>query len=179
MSSKTRTILISLFIIDVAVAIIFTTLFLHTKSLTSDASLKEEQIKDDIRKEESISVMKKDIGFSKNSEDELSSYLIGKDDSDVTGFIKVLENIASGSQLTIDVQSLSYEQDASLSQVNGELVHISIAVSGKWDNVFSFIKFLINYPLKINIKNLSLGVIDAKSNWSANIDFTAIKLKNN
>ncbi len=176
MITKTKTILIVFLLADIVIVSIFFSLFFFTKSLTSDTSSKEEEIKGDIKREESVSLMKKDVGFGKDSESELSGYLLGKEDSDAANFIKVLENAAGTSSLSINVQSISYEEDAKLDAVRGEYVRIKLNISGKWENVLSFIKFLTNYPLKIDIKSISLGSTDTK--WGADIDFTAVKLKN-
>ncbi len=177
---KTKFTLVTLVLMNIFAIAVFSSLFLFAKNLNEDASVKGDEITNDIKKEESISLMKKDIGFSKNSDEELSSYIIGKDDSDVADFVKVIENFVASSTLVLNVSSIAYEDSAPLAQVNGQLVRIRLNITGKWDNVNTFIKFLENYPFKITIINLSLNSSGEgkKTTWSADIDFSAVKFKN-
>jgi len=182
-TTKTKTFLILLIFLDIFFIAIFIALFIFTKNQISDTINKEDAIKTEIKKEETLSIMKKDVEDSKNYEDKLYGYFIGKDN--VVDFLKTLDDLISSSSLKSEIQSINYESLAKINLIETELVRVKMNVKGKWENIQFFLKLLENYPLKISIKNISLNkfsdsIISGKTipEWSADLDFTAVKLKN-
>jgi hypothetical protein len=182
-STKTKTFLILMIILDLFFVAVFIALFTFIKKQISDTVSMTDQIKAEIKKEQTLSLMKKDIEDSKNYQDKLYGYFIGKDN--VADFLKILENLVSSSSLKSEVQSVAYEPTDKSALISTELVRVKMNVVGEWKNIQFFIQLLENYPLKIDIKNVSLNkssdaVVSGRQipQWSANIDFTVAKLKN-
>ncbi len=181
--TKTKASLISLIILDIIIVAIFAILYSFTANQISDTVNKIDQIKTEIKKEETLALMKKDVEDSKNYENKFYGYFIGA--NNVADFLKTLDDLVSSSSLKSNIQSIAYESSDGTGAINTEFVRVKISVLGRWGNVQYFLKLLENYPLKIDVKNISLNktsdaVVSGRkvSIWSADVDFTALKLKN-
>ena len=94
--------------------------------------------------------------------------------------------MVASSSLKSQVDSISYDQSSDLSAVSAEFLDVKISVEGTWSNIHFFLKLLENYPLKIDIKSVSLKqfttyTVGGKQvpQWSGDIDFTVVKFKDN
>ena len=179
---KTKILLISLLVTDLVLATVFFMIFSYTRSQISQTIDETNQIKVEIKKEESRSLMKKDIEDAAGYKDILNTYLIHEDD--VVSFIKILESMVATSSLKSEVSSVTYQPSSALTPINGELLRVNITVTGEWKNVQFFLQLLENYPLQIAIQKISLEKTSPLEvngrkvpQWSAGFDFTVITLK--
>ena len=99
-------------------------------------------------------------------------------------FIKLLEQLVSNSNIKSDIKNVTTENDNKDNLVGAELIRINMDVLGEWKNVQFFITLLENYPLKIEIKSISLNkfsdnVVKGRSvsQWAGNFEFTVLKYK--
>ena len=163
---------------------IFFSMFFFMKGKISETVSKEDEIKTEIEKGESLSFMQKSVEENQVNEDKVTGYFIPSNGT--ASFIKVLENIVASSSLKSQVNSINYEPSSDLSAINAEFLDVKISVAGTWSNLNFFLKLLENYPLKINIRSASLKqfttyTVGGKQipQWSGDIDFTVVKFKDN
>ena len=113
---------------------------------------------------------------------ELTGYLIPS--GGTVDFIKTLEQLVSNSGIKSDIKTVTTENNDKTNAIGAELLRINMDVLGEWKNVQFFITLLENYPLKIEIKNISLNkfsdyTVKGKSTpqWAGNFEFTVVKYK--
>jgi|GEM_PF-3305569 len=181
--TKTKILLSFLIILDLCLVAVFVVLYIFTKNQITDTINNTNQIITEIKRQETLSLMKKDVEDSKNYENKIYGYFIGADN--VADFLKTVEGLVASSSLKDDIQSVDYESPSTVASVNTELLRVKVSVEGEWKNIQYFLKLVENYPLKIDIRNLSLNkvsdsVISGRkvSIWSANVDFMVVKLRN-
>ncbi len=155
-------------------------IFLHiiTVNKISDAAISEEKIRNEIIRNESVDIMKKDLGTSIDYEKEMKKYFIGSDESDLANFISALEKFSSDNALKITVNSVSFEDSPKLLPIRAEYARLPISLLGKWENTQNMIRFLENYPYKIELKSVTLQRNFESHDWSESIDFDVARLKN-
>ena len=181
---KTKALLITSIIQSIFVIVVFVVIYTFILNQISDTVNKIDQIKTEIRRQETLSLMKKDVEDSTANESKIYGYFIGV--NGVADFLKTIEGLVSSSSLQYDIQSIAYEAPSQpTAPINTELLRVKMSITGKWANVQHFLELIENYPLKIDIRSVSLNqtgdlTVSGKTvhQWSANIDFTALKLKN-
>lgn len=183
-NKKTKIILITFLTLDLLLVIIFSSLFLYMKSQNIDTNDKENQIKSEIKKQESRSLMQDDLEESKDYRNKINEFIIGQEN--IVGFIKILEDMVSSSGLKYEVKSVISEQNDDLSLINSEYVRVNVDVTGDWKKIQFFLKLLENYPLKIDLDKVSLTKFsdyEVKGNkmpqWLGSFEFTVVKIKDN
>ena len=164
LQKKTKISLIVISIIDLALIVSFFAMFLFVQGKISDTIEKEDNIRKEIKKDESNALMNKELLNNKNYTEKLSEYIVSS--SGLIDFIDILEKNISNNNLKHDVKSLVYEAG---SIPNLELARIKIDVTGEWKNVIFFLKLLENYPLKISIDNVSFKKFSEYEVGSKNI----------
>ncbi len=177
---ETKALVIILLILDLISIACFIVLFSFTKKQISDTVSKTDEIKGEIKQMEALSLMRDDISYGKNYENNLYQYIVGK--NDVVGLIKVIEGLIASSKLNSDIGSITYEQSSKLTPLGAELVKINMNANGEWKNLQLFLKLLENYPLKIEIRSVSFarsGDAGTKKapQWTGSFEFTVVKLK--
>ncbi len=173
----TFTLILALFSLSV-----YFSMFFFMKNRISETMQKQNEIKTAIEKKESLSLTQKSIEDNQVNEDKISGYIVKS--NSVADFIKIMESIVASSGLKSQVGSISYESSNNLSAFNAELLDVKITALGPWSNIHFFLQLLENYPLKIDIRSVSLKkftdyVVKGKDvpQWSADIDFTVVKFK--
>ena len=179
---KTKKILITFLIIDIIMIVIFSGLYMYMKKQVINSNDKENQIKNEIKKQESRSLMQDDLNDSKLYSNKIKDFIIGGEDT--VGFIKIMENMVSSSNLKFEVKSVSAVSNTDLDNINSEYLKVILNVTGGWNNIQYFLKLLENYPLKIDIDKISLTKFtdyevkgDVLPQWLGDFEFTVIKLK--
>ncbi len=171
---QTKSFFIVLGIIDLVLISSFIFMFSYMKAQVADTAEKEDTITSEIKQQDSVALMRRDIGNGKNYQDQLYGYILGKDD--VVNFIKELETLATSSSLESHIQSVTYESAVKVTSIKAELTRFKMNVSGEWKNIIYFLKLLENYHLRINIEGLSMTKT-ASGKWSADFNFTVVKFK--
>lgn len=171
---KTKILAVSLFILDIVLISIFFSVYSYMNNQVRETTDKEDTITNLIKQQESVSLMKKDLGNGGNYQDQLYGYVLKKES--VVSFIKTLEELAATSSLSSQINSVTFETGSMVSSINAELARFKMNVSGEWKNVIYFLKLLENYPLKIRIDGLSTTKT-ASGKWSADFNFTVVKFK--
>ncbi len=180
--NKTKKIFLLLLIINIILITLFYLLFLYVKIQNIKASDMENEIRNEIRKQESRSIMQEDLEKAIESGDKLNNFFVKKED--IVGFIEIIEDSVTNFGLKSEVKSVSTESNDTLNKVNAEYLRVKIDVTGSWENILSFIKFLENYPLKINIEKIFLTKFSdydvedkIMPQWLVSFDFTVLKFK--
>ena len=92
--------------------------------------------KNQIKKQETISLMKTDIENAKSYQTTITSYLVAKN-GDVD-FIKVIEGIAASSSVKLQINSVTDESSSQASIIGAQLIDTNIIITGAWKNVEFF-----------------------------------------
>ena len=179
---KTKIILIIFILLDIFLLGIFSGLYLYMKNQNIDTNDKENKIKNEIKKQDSRSLMQSDLNEGKVYRDNIGKLIIGKEN--IVGFIKIIEDMVSSSGLNFEVKSVAAENNDNLNIINSEYIRVKIDVTGEWSNLQFFMKLLENYPLKIDVNKVSLTKFsdyEEKSKkmpqWLGNFEFTVVKIK--
>jgi hypothetical protein len=154
------------------------------RNQTIDSNNKEDQIKNEIKKQESRSFMQKDLDDANIYKNKINEFIIKE--GDIVGFIKILEDMVSSSGLKSEVKSVSAESNDDLGVINSEYIRVKLDVTGGWNNIQFFLKLIENYPLKIDIDKVFLTKFsdyEARNKempqWLGSFEFTVVKLKDN
>ncbi|MFH1454795.1 MAG: hypothetical protein ABIF22_00490 [bacterium] len=179
---QTKILVIALLLIDIISIGAFVFLFSFTQSLITESIKKENEIKKELKKQETQSLMKDSFALGEMYQEKLVSYMIPQ--GGVVDFIKTLEQLVSNSGLKSDIKTVSIEIYDKGGSIGTELIRINMDVIGEWKNIQFFLTSLESYPLKIDIKKVSFNkfsdyTIKGKSipQWSGSFDFTVIKIK--
>jgi len=179
---ETKILTFVLLLIDILMIGIFIFLFSLTKNLITESVNKENEIKTELKKEDTKVVMKNDLVLGEMYQEKLMDYIIPSDGT--VGFIKILEVIVANSGLKSDIKSVSNESYGGSDLIGAEYVRISMDVIGEWKNIQFFLKSLENYPLKIEINKIILNkfsdyVIKGRKvpQWAGSFEFTVVKIK--
>ncbi len=142
----------------------------------------ESAIKLELQKQDARILMKSDLSQSDMYQKELTDYFVPS--GGTVDFIKTIEKIVSNSNIKSDIKTVTSESNDKTNVVGAELLKINMDVIGEWKNIQFFINLLEIYPLKIEIKSVSLNkfsdsMIKGKSvpQWAGNFEFTVLKLK--
>jgi len=185
MPKRKTKILVLLAFLSAAVSVsAFFILFSLMQGKVADTIAKTDEIQMALEKQRSLSFIQKSIADNQTSENALAGFIIPA--NSVSDFIQTLEDLVATSSLKSQVNSISYQSSSALSAVGAELVDVQMGVIGTWSNIHFFLELLENYPLKIVIKSASLKqfatyTIAGKQvpEWSLDIEFTAVKFKDN
>ena len=179
---ETKTLVAILLLIDIISIGTFIFLFFFTKNIIKESVNKENEIKIELKKEDIRIFMKDNLILGKMYQDKLTDYIIPN--GGTVDFIKTLEQLVLNSGLKSDIKTVSNELYSEGNSLGLEFIKINMNVIGEWKNVQFFLTLLENYPLKINIKKMSLNkfsdyIVNGKEipEWSGNLEFTVVKVK--
>ncbi len=179
---ETKTLLIVLLLIDVLYIGSFSFLYYFTRSLIAESIDVENQIKIELKKQDMKILMKDDILSGKIYQEKLAGYILPS--GGTVAFIKILEQMFSSSTVKYEIKSVTNKPFEKGGPTNAEFININVDVIGEWKNIYFFLKSLENYPLKINIKKVTLSKFSdylmknkLVPEWHGNFEFTVVKLK--
>lgn len=178
---ETKTLLIIIFLIDFIFIGGFAFLYFYTNNLSSQSTNTENDIKTELKREDGTIQMKDDLAQGKIYQEKLTGYVIPA--GGTVDFIKTLENLVSNSGLKSNIKSVINEPYGNGTAIGLELIRVNMAVIGEWKNTQFFLESLENYPLKIDIKTVSLSKtsnqISGKNvpEWTGTFEFTVVKTK--
>ncbi len=180
---ETKISVIVLLLIDIVSISVFVFLFSFTKDLIAESINGENDIKMELKKEDARVLMKDDLVLGKMYQEKLADYMIPS--GGTVDFIKVMDQLVSNSGLkSKSHMSVASEPYSKGDSIGAEIVRVSIDVMGEWKNIQFFLTSLENYPLKIDIKKMSLNkfsdyTISGKNvpQWSGSFEFTVVKIK--
>jgi hypothetical protein len=142
----------------------------------------EDDIRIEIKKEETLSLMKKDIEDAKHYNEVLSSYFVAP--LGIVDFFKTLEDLAFMSGIEKGVSVSPAESPSSLDTAQAEIIGVKMNIVGRWEDAQLFLALLEHHPLKIDIKRMSLNkfsehIVQGRvvPQWSGVLEFTVLKLK--
>jgi hypothetical protein len=180
---KTLNLFIFLIIINVAVFSTFGVMFYLFGRNAADISDKTALIKEQIQKQESVAMMKKDLADNREEIGNLNKYVVGSDG--VVDFIKSVEKMSSGNSLKSEIKSVTFEPVTGYPSENTELMRIRLDSIGEWKDVVFLLKTLEDYPLNLVLQSVSFSKFsDYQSGkktipqWLGSFDFTVLKMKN-
>ena len=183
-SKKTKNLIIFLLTLNILSIVFFVLLFNHTNGLITESVLIENELKNEIKRDDARVFMREDLEKGKEYEVALKKYILEKDGT--VGFIKTLESLVSSSSLKSNIKNVLTENYDKGSTIGLDLIIVNMDVIGEWKNIIYFLKLLENYPLKIDIKNVSLNmsstyIVGGKNvpQWVGSFEFTVVKMKDN
>lgn len=179
---QTKILLIIFLLIDIISIGIFVLIFSYTRSLITESVNKASDIKTELKKEDTMVLMKDDLILGKMYQEKLMEYMVPS--GGTVDFIKTVEQLVSNSGLKSDIKTVISEAYDKGDSIGAELLRVNMDVTGEWKNIQYFLTSLENYPLKIDIKKISLNkfsdyIINGKSvpEWAGSFEFTVVKLK--
>lgn len=179
---ETKLLIIVLILIDIISIGAFVFLYNFTTNQIIQSINTEDEIKMELKKEDTVSLMKQDLAQGKIFQDKLTSYMIPA--SGTVDFIKTLEQLVANSGLKANVKTVASTAYDKGNSIGAELLKVSMDVTGEWKNVQFFLTSLENYPLKIDITSVSFDkfsdyTVNGKviPQWSGSFEFTVVKLK--
>jgi len=110
--------------------------------------------------------------------EKLIKYFIGPGNAETVEFTKYLEDLAAEMNLN-QRKTLDYEvvNESGLSDFVSA-IRFKFNVSGKWSDVYSFLYAIEKLPKIVSLNSVSLNLDSNNKIWSADLDFSVIKLKN-
>jgi hypothetical protein len=181
---ETKILIIILLLINLLSISAFVFIYNYTKGLIVRSVETENIIKTEIKKEDSRVLMKGDVILGEMYQDKLMEYIIPS--GGTVEFLKTLEQLVLNTGLKYDIQSVENLPYAKGGAIGAELLKINVNVIGEWNSIQYFLKSLENYPLKIDISDISLNkvsdyVVGGKTipQWSGSFEFTVVKLIDN
>ena len=179
---KTKILVATLLLADIIFIVFFVFFFCYTKSLIANSVNEEDQIKTELKMEDTRAMMKGDLDSAKMYQEKLTDYMIPA--GGTVDFIKTLEQSVLNSGLKSDIKNVSSETYDKGDSVGMESLKVDVDVIGEWKNIQFFLNSIENYPLKIDIKSVSLSkfsdyIKNNKKNpqWSESLEFTVAKIK--
>ena len=154
-------------------------------------------------KNERISVIEHELSFQSNKQEYMVSMerVIQKADSDITRvnnsiipsdgdvrFIESLETIAHDNGLSIDIDSLTFEDSRALASSSMTTLKVKAKTEGGWSGTYRFLFLIESLPIKVkidkftlnNIKdeaNLSADKVSSRSAWQSAFEMRVLKYK--
>jgi hypothetical protein len=173
------------FIIILVLDVVFTKLLLN-KIYSINDKVKQLEISSQEREKELN--LRESVESTKLEREKLSGYFVGAGEAETLEFTKYLENLALEMGVT-QKKSLDYEAVGALSSSDVvSAIRYRFNVSGKWANVYSFLQAVENLPKVAYLSSVSFSLNseiispkEAKTGskiWSADLDFSVVKLKN-
>lgn len=107
----------------------------------------------------------------------LAGYFVNSGNTATVDFTKYLENLALQSNVT-QSKSLNYEPVTGMASSDIlSVIRYRFLVTGKYENVYSFVRAVENLPKISYINSLSMNYDSSNKSWSADIDFSVVKFK--
>jgi len=169
-------------VIMIAACAIFSYLLIDTIYQIND---KVAQVEISTNERDAQGALKVSVANSVVERQTLDTYFISK--SGTADFIKTLEALAKGNNVSINIKYVGYEpiKQANFS-ATAESIRFNLDLIGSWVNCIQVIRLLENLPVPSLVEKITLSVggtnlsgkVTSGSTWTANVDFTAVKLKN-
>ena len=113
----------------------------------------------------------------------VNSYFVGSDD--IVGFINLLEQNAVEQSVFIETKNVSIQEEVENVRY-GEVLEVSLVVSGDWNNVMRYVRLTEALPYNIWITTAKISLEENKNveieaedrpvfNWEANIILQVLK----
>ena len=179
---ETKTLVIIVLVIDLIFIGAFVFLFIFTQNMVDESASKVNDIKTELKKEDGVILMKDSLALGKMYQEKLADYIMPAEGT--VNFITTIEQLVANTRLKSDIKTVTNVPYNKGDAIGEELLKVDLVVNGGWSNIQFFLNSLENYPLKININNVSLNKIsDATVKgknvpvWSGSIEFTVVKVK--
>lgn len=172
---------IVVFVVVIILDVVFTELLLG-KIVSINDKVKQQDISSMERLKELT--LKDSIANSEAERKELGEYFVGAGNIETVEFTKYLESLAAEAGVT-EKKTLGYEPVGELAS-SGVLTAIryKINISGKWPNVYNFLRAVESLPkvsylnaVSFSLNSESTDVKSVGKVWSADLDFSVVKLK--
>ena len=191
--TSTKKILIIASVLTVALISVYILVFLSVKAHTENASLLEEKVQLEQKRETVIRSIQNIVSNTGSDIGKLDSFFVGPDG--VPGFIDSIEALARAHNLAASVGSVGIDSKAdpaspknkSSSPAITEILKLSLGTTGSWNNTFQFLSALESLPLKIKITSVDIvqssGSLDpttkkkSASEWTGAFSLEVLKLK--
>jgi len=148
--------------------------FLHINNSAADVLELKKIVNQEMSQNNNITALKKDIDLLKESQGKLDDILISRDG--VVIFIEALENIASKTNTTLQIQNVDIEViKEGEKELYGEL-NMILNISGSWAGVTRYLNFVETLPYRVMIESLKLSTSTKEDEvgWSMGLSITGI-----
>jgi len=175
----TRSTLVTISIITVAVTGVYVALFLYIKHMQTQTAVLDEKVAFEERRgsqETALKLLAKDI---KPDLDTLSGFIVSNENEGDIAFIKNLEQLGAAQSVSLKIISA-----AEVAQDAFKIVTFQIAIQGGWSHVLHVVGLIESLPYKISVKEVTMSHVDTGSvagkkdgrhEWRAALMFTVIK----
>ncbi len=172
--------IIGLLILNIIVWGFYSYSYLHIGEGEIKMALLEETMKDNLKKEEIMMVLSKNLGETAVNRNKISELVIQKDGE--VDFIKSLEDLVAKHNLKSEIKSVKVEVIANSNSLENLVVKIDVI--GEWSDINAFEKSLEEIPLSLSLEGFTLGKFDSyvvkgkqSSQWIGGFDFKVAKIK--
>lgn len=126
---------------------------------------------------EELTKVKENLKTTLGAKNRLESLFIKQDS--IVDFIQVIELMMKTNGVSGSVENVSEVQTPELSAIGKEELHVSLAISGDWNNVLKFQGLLEKIPYKttINAANLTYVKNEKVAGWRENVTLILIAEK--
>jgi hypothetical protein len=173
-SKKILIIAVVTFLVVIILNIIFTNLLMNK---IVNINTKVEQLDISSQEREKALDQRDSVLGSVSDREELDKYFVGAGNIETVNFTKYLEDLSFTmgvvQRKTLDYEAIPEMTDSSIVSV----IRYKFNISGKWSNVYNFLQAIETLPKVAHLNGTSLNYDNINKNWSADIDFSVIKLK--
>jgi Tfp pilus assembly protein PilO len=156
---KTKKTMVISIVLAIAVFVIYGFLFLNIKDKNEQISTLANDAQQLRSKDDTLKATKTILDQSKDLISQLDSYFIPADG--VVGFISVLEGVGKFSGVDMTIGSVGTEADSKAKDEIKETLRLHIETNGSWKNTFYFLSVIENLPYRIDVEDVSLGLVGA------------------
>lgn len=132
-------------------------------------------------RQEKMFYMNQIISQNKTEIDLIKNSVVSKNGN--VEFIETMESLAKNNNLSIEIQSLSFEPDPILEKNEMVFFKIKALTKGSWSNIYTFLAQVEALPLSIRVDNMAVVSSSSdsqngiKSEWQMTFDIRVLKYK--
>ncbi len=152
-------------------------IFMDIKTRSENISTLSQELSMQSNKQGYLVSTQKMINSISSDIDRINNSIVPKD-GDVA-FIENLETLAKDNGLTIDIDSLVFEDDSKLEAIDVTAFKIKAKISGGWIGTYTFLSQIESMPLKVKINRFASSANSqaTTSVWQSSFDITVLKYK--
>lgn len=162
------------FLVVIILNVVFTQLLLNK---ITDINNKISQLDISSQEREKSLSLRDSVLSSISDREELDKYFVGAGNIETVNFTKYLEDLSLekgvSHRKTLNYESISNMPDSGVVSV----IRYKFNISGKWSNVYNFLQTIETLPKVSLLNSASLYYNEENKNWSADLDFSVVKLK--
>ncbi|MFA7216575.1 MAG: hypothetical protein WC095_01160 [Candidatus Paceibacterota bacterium] len=155
--------------------------FLKIKNYNQSIASFENELIVQKDRQEKMFYMNQIIDQNKTEIDLIKNSVVSKNGN--VEFIETMESLAKNNNLSIEIQSLSFEPDPTLNKDEMVFFKIKALTKGSWINIYTFLSQIEALPFSIRVDNMAAVSSSSdsqngiKSEWQMTLDIRVLKYK--